>query len=96
MTSNSPAHFVAATDQTPVSGWSILWAVLAIITHSMLQVSFTGQSWSGDSFEGSLSPHRSSPPVCLFDAVADFRNPSGDEEGQNTSKTKSIRTGLLA
>lgn len=54
------------------SGFSIFWALLAIIFNCMLQSSPTGYLWHGDAFEGSLWPHRSSPLVCLLDIVADI------------------------
>jgi hypothetical protein len=57
--------------QQPASGWSIFWALLAIVSSAMLQPSFTGYLFHGNAFEGSLWPHRSSPFVCLVDATAD-------------------------
>lgn len=54
-----------------VSGVSIFWALVAIVSHAMLQVSFTGYVWGGSSFQGSFWPHRSSPFICLVDGVAD-------------------------
>ncbi|KAI9164044.1 hypothetical protein HJFPF1_05679 [Paramyrothecium foliicola] len=54
-----------------VSGWSIFWALVAIVTYAMQQVSFTGHLCNGDTFQGYLWPHRSSPFVCLIDGAAD-------------------------
>jgi hypothetical protein len=56
----------------PVSGWSVFWAMSAIVLHAMLQPSFTGYFWSSKTFEGSLWPQRSSPFVCVVDMVADI------------------------
>jgi hypothetical protein len=61
-----------ASVQQPASGWSIFWALLAIVSNAMLQPSFTGYLFHGNAFAGSLWPHRSSPFVCLVDAVADI------------------------
>ena len=70
---NTTAHapLVHSPHQQEASGWSIFWALTAIVVNSMLQVSFTGYIWNGDAFEGSLWPHRSSPFICLLDAAAD-------------------------
>jgi hypothetical protein len=54
-----------------VSGWSVFWAMVAIVSHAMLQTSFTGYLWNGNLFKGSLWPHRSSPSICLIDGIAD-------------------------
>lgn len=61
-----------APAQQTASGWSIFWALLAIVSSAMLQPSFTGYLFHGNAFEGSLWPHRSSPFVCLVDAAADI------------------------
>lgn len=53
------------------SGWSVFWAMVAIVSHAMLQTSFTGYLWNGNLFKGSLWPHRSSPSICLIDGIAD-------------------------
>ncbi|KAK4551989.1 hypothetical protein LTR86_010781 [Recurvomyces mirabilis] len=58
--------------QNQASGRSIFWAMASIALNAMLQPSFTGYLWSGDTFKDSLWPHRSSPFVCLLDAVADI------------------------
>jgi hypothetical protein len=85
-----------------VSGYSIFWALVAIVSHSMLQASFTGYTWSGNSFQGSLWPHRSSPLICLVDGVADgflclralfIRDPS-DEERESASARNGTLTRL--
>lgn len=54
-----------------VSGWSVFWAMVALVSHAMLQTSFTGYLWNGNLFKGSLWPHRSSPSICLIDGIAD-------------------------
>ena len=54
------------------SGQSIFWALAAIGLNAMLQPSFSGHMWSGNSFEDSLWPHRSSPVVCIVDAVLEI------------------------
>ncbi|KAK3678633.1 hypothetical protein LTR78_001931 [Recurvomyces mirabilis] len=58
--------------QHQASGRSIFWAMASIALNAMLQPSFTGYLWSGDTFKDSLWPHRSSPFVCLMDAAADI------------------------
>lgn len=82
-----------------VSGWSIFWALVAIVSHAMLQVSFTGYIWSGNSFQGSLWPHRSSPFICLVDGVADgylclrallIRDPSDQRELLNSGRSGTL------
>jgi hypothetical protein len=64
-------HAPDTSQPQPVSGWSIFWALFAIVSHAMLQPSFAGYFLSGDVFEGSLWPHRSSPFICLVDSVVD-------------------------
>jgi hypothetical protein len=71
ITQNVSEHENHASVQQPASGWSIFWALLAIVSSTMLQPSFTGYLFHGNAFEGSLWPHRSSPFVCLVDAAAD-------------------------
>lgn len=39
----------------------------------MAQQSSSGYIWSEDGFEGTLSPHRSSPIICVVDAAAELR-----------------------
>jgi hypothetical protein len=78
----------------PVSGWSLFWALIAISSHAMLQVSFSGYLWNGDSFQGSWT-YRSSPFICLIDGVADAclglralctRVSSSDEQGPRSGR----------
>ncbi|KAJ9603129.1 hypothetical protein H2200_012424 [Cladophialophora chaetospira] len=74
MSANATAqvHPAGSTHQQEASGWSIFWALLAIVLNCMLQPSATGYLWNGDAFEGSLWPHRSSPFICLLDTAADI------------------------
>jgi hypothetical protein len=65
-------HENHVTFEQQASGWSIFWALLAIVSHAMLQPSFTGYLFHGNTFEKSLWPHRSSPFICVIDAAADF------------------------
>ncbi|KAH8180008.1 hypothetical protein LIA77_01527 [Sarocladium implicatum] len=66
-----PAHIDNVVPDDEASKWSILWALISIISYAMIQTSFTGYLWNDDTFHGSLWPHRSSPFVCLIDGVAD-------------------------
>ena len=86
-------------DHQQASGFSIFWALLAIIFNCMLQSSPTGYLWNGDVFEGSLWPHRSSPLVCWIDTVADvwmavqrFRNGNPSPPDQDSH---AIKPGIL-
>lgn len=74
MATNGTCHgnSCAVPGQQQASGQSIFWAMAAIVLNAMLQPSFTGYVWSGDSFIDLLWPHRSSPFVCLVDAAADI------------------------
>ena len=99
LTSTTSEHVDDVSCQQKVSGWSIFWALFAIVSHAMLQTSFTGYLWNSNAFEGSFLPHRSSPFVCLVDAAADvymslqaFRNHDPDR-GQG--ETSSGRNGAL-
>ena len=82
-----------------VSGWSVFWALLAIVSNAMLQPSFTGYLWNGNAFEGSLWPHRSSPFVCLIDMAADifvaFQAWRSHGHSHEEGETGSARTGAL-
>ncbi|KAK6428268.1 hypothetical protein LTR95_015588, partial [Oleoguttula sp. CCFEE 5521] len=60
-----------ANQQHEASGQSLFWALASIVLNAMLQPSFTGYLWSGDLFDNTLWPHRSSPFVCAIDALAD-------------------------
>jgi hypothetical protein len=62
-----------AAVEDEASGRAIFWALTAIILNAMLQTSITGFATTGPSFEGGLWPHRSSPFVCLCDALIELR-----------------------
>lgn len=87
-----------ATSPAEVSGWSIFWALVAIVSHAMLQVSFSGYTWSGNSFQGSLWPHRSSPLICLVDGVVDgflclrtlFTRDTSDKETEHSGRNRTL------
>jgi hypothetical protein len=89
-----------AVTSTPseLSCWSILWALAAVVTHCMLQPSFSSYFWNSTAFEGSLSPHRSSPFICLADSAVDiylvFRPPTARHDASLT-ENKSSSSGLL-
>jgi hypothetical protein len=100
-------HASNTQQRQPASGWSVFWAMSAIVLHAMLQPSFTGYFWNRKTFEGSLWPHRSSPFVCLVDMVADiytgvqvirnqgFTNSDGDtRSGRNGAMTRLALFGL--
>ncbi|KAK6434003.1 hypothetical protein LTR95_009813 [Oleoguttula sp. CCFEE 5521] len=61
-----------ANQQHEASGQSLFWALASIVLNGMLQPSFTGYLWSGDLFDNTLWPHRSSPFICAVDALADI------------------------
>lgn len=66
---NTSAH--VPTDQQEASGASIAWALSAIVTHAMLQPSFSSFLNDDVSEHRSFWPFRSSPCTCLVDSVAD-------------------------
>nr|OQO30078.1 hypothetical protein B0A51_02640 [Rachicladosporium sp. CCFEE 5018] len=61
-----------ANQQHEASGQSLFWALAGIVLNAMLQPSFSGYLWSGDLFDNTLWPHRSSPFICAVDALADI------------------------
>lgn len=85
--------------QQTVSGVSVFWALFAIVSHAMLQPSFTGYLWNDKAFEGSLWPHRSSPFVCLVDTGAEifmtFRALRNHDSVRDESKPSTVRNGAL-
>ncbi|KAK5120884.1 hypothetical protein LTR85_005951 [Meristemomyces frigidus] len=62
----------ASTTAQQVSGASLFWALAALALNAMTQQSFCGYVSLGESFEGTLSPHRSSPFICVLDAAAEL------------------------
>ena len=58
-------------DNQQTSAQSIFWALSAIVLSAMLQPSISGYLLNGGSFEGSIWPHRSSPTICIVDAIAE-------------------------
>ena len=60
------------TNSQQVSGAAVFWSLAAIVVNVMTQPSFCGYSWSGNRFEGNLWPHRSSPIICIADAVVEI------------------------
>jgi hypothetical protein len=90
MSNGEPGYDAAVTgpnSSQEASGSSIFWAMTAIVLNAMLQPSFCGYIWSGDSFEGLVWPHRSSPVICLLDAIAEswivverYKNPTRDPD----------------
>lgn len=99
MNSTTVGHVDEIPPQQTASGWSIFWALLAIVSNAMLQVSFTGYLWNGSTFQGSLWPHRSSPFVCLVDAAADiyvgFQALRKHDPSHRERETTSVRDGAL-
>ncbi|KAK5735024.1 hypothetical protein LTR17_008514 [Elasticomyces elasticus] len=86
------------------SGSSIFWAMATLALKAMLQPSTTGYMWSGDVSKESLWPHRSSPFVCLNDAVFDawvilerYRHPGQHTQHQEYAKPTvvSLRVALF-
>ena len=65
--STIPAQF-----QQQVSGKSAFWALAALALSAVAQPSINGYIWSGNLFEESLSPHRSSPFICVTDAAVEI------------------------
>lgn len=56
-----------------VSGRSVFWALTAIILNAMLQPSCASYTINGSTLDGSLWPIRSSPVICVYDALTELR-----------------------
>ncbi|KPI46094.1 uncharacterized protein AB675_465 [Cyphellophora attinorum] len=78
-----------------LSCWSILWALAAVVTHCMLQPSFNSYFWNSTAFEGSLSPHRSSPFICLADSAVDIYLLFRPRSDASSIEHKSSKHGVL-
>lgn len=55
----------------PSSGVAIFWALASLALSAVIQPSFCGHVLGVDGLNATLWPHRSSPFVCLVDAIAD-------------------------
>ncbi|KAH8899102.1 hypothetical protein GQ53DRAFT_817303 [Thozetella sp. PMI_491] len=91
------------TDDQQASGQSLFWALVAIVFNAMQQPSFCGYLWGGDAFETTAWPHRSSPTVCILDAVAEAwilvdkrRNPESDHYATLTIAKPTVITTRLS
>lgn len=88
-------HVAEISQRSEVSGWSVIWALFAVVTHCMLQPSFTGYFWNSTAFEGSLSPHRSSPVICLVDTAVDVYLALRDRSDSPSTENKPGKNGVL-
>lgn len=67
-----PPTFTATSHrEQQVSGISVFWALASLSLNAMIQPSSCGHIFSGNAFNAALWPHRSSPFLCLIDAIAD-------------------------
>lgn len=57
---------------TPVSGRACFWGLATLALNAMLQPSFVARIWSDDLFDETICPHKTSPFVCLVDALTDI------------------------
>ena len=92
--------------QQHVTGKSVFWALATLSLSAMAQPSFNGYVWSGDAFEDSLWPHRSSPSISILDAIIEaaamfraFRHTSetpSNESEQSESHIERAKPTIIA